>query len=506
MPAFTRVGVVGTGAMGAGIAQIAAQAGAAVVLFDAKPGAAEAARTRLGETWAKLAERGKLPPDTASAARERLVTADSLADLGACDLVVEAIVEDLDVKRRVFRDLEAVVGPDCVLATNTSSLSVTAIAAACEAPRRVAGYHFFNPVPLMRVVEVIAGARTEASVCDRLAAFAGEMGHRAVRCGDSPGFIVNHAGRGFGTEALQIVAGEGAADFADVDRALRDQVGFRLGPFELMDLTALDVSQPVMESMHRQFHGEPRFRPSWLLRQRLDAGLLGRKVGEGFYRHGPGGQEPVPEGATPSAEPCPVWIATAERAWRADLVAVVQAAGWSVAEGPEPPADALCLVAPLGYDATQTARLLGIAPNRVVAVDGLFGLAKRRVIMGTPATEAAALDAAHALLAADGTPVTRIGDCAGFIAQRTVATIVNIGCDMAQQRIASVEDIDDAVRLGLGYPQGPLALGDAVGPDRIVAILRAMNELSGDPRYRVSPWLRRRADLGLSLRTSEPGR
>jgi 3-hydroxybutyryl-CoA dehydrogenase len=275
------------------------------VLFDAKPGAAEAARVRLGETWAKLVERGKLPVQTASAARERLVTAGSLGDLAACELVMEAIVEDLDVKRRVFRELEGVVGPDCVLASNTSSLSVTAIASACEAPGRVAGYHFFNPVPLMRVVEVVAGARTEPRICDRLAAFAGEMGHRAVRCGDSPGFIVNHAGRGFGTEALQIVAAEGAAGFADVDRALRDQVGFRLGPFELMDLTGLDVSQPVMESMHRQFHGEPRFRPSWLLRQRLDAGLLGRKAGEGFYRHGPGGQEPVPSGAVPSAEPCP---------------------------------------------------------------------------------------------------------------------------------------------------------------------------------------------------------
>ncbi|KAA2237740.1 3-hydroxyacyl-CoA dehydrogenase [Salinarimonas soli] len=506
MPSFARVGIVGTGAMGAGIAQIAAQAGAAVLLFDAREGAADAAKARLVETWGKLAEKGKLTPEAARTAGERVATAASTADLRDCDLVVEAIVEDLDVKRRVFREIEAAVSPDCVLATNTSSLSVTTIAAACEKPARVAGYHFFNPVPLMRVVEVIAGARTDPAVCDRLAAFAAEMGHRAVRCGDSPGFIVNHAGRGFGTEALQIVAAEGAATFADVDRALRDQVGFRLGPFELMDLTGLDVSQPVMESMHRQFHGEPRFRPSWLLRQRLDAGLLGRKAGEGFYRHGGAGQEPVPEGPAPSAAPRPIWIATAERAWRADLVAIAGAAGWPVAEGPEPPPDAVCLVAPLGYDATQTARLLGIGPARVVAIDGLFGFAKRRVIMGTPATEPDALDAAHALLAADGTPVTRIRDCAGFIAQRAVATIVNIACDMAQAGIAAVEDIDDAVRLGLGYPQGPLALGDAVGPDRIAAILRALHELSGDPRYRLSPWLRRRADLGLSLRTPEPRR
>lgn len=505
MTAFEKVGIVGTGAMGAGIAQIAAQAGAPVLLYDAKPGAAAAARARLVETWGRLAERGKLTREAAQHAAERVTTAASLDELRGCDLVVEAIVEDLDVKRRIFGELEAVVGPACVLATNTSSLSVTAIAAACERPARVAGYHFFNPVPLMRVVEVIAGARTDPAVCDRLAAFATEMGHRAVRCGDSPGFIVNHAGRGFGTEALQIVAGEGAAEPVDVDRALRDQAGFRLGPFELMDLTALDVSQPVMESMYRQFHNEPRFRPSWLLRQRLDAGLVGRKAGEGFYRHGPNGQEPVAEQPVPATEPRPVWIATAERSWRSDLVAIVQAAGWPVAEGPTPPEDALCLVAALGYDATQTARLLQTDPTRLVAIDGLFGFGKRRVIMGTPATDPAILDAAHALLAADGTPVTRTRDCAGFIAQRTVATIVNIACDMAQQRIASPGDIDDAVRLGLGYPQGPLALGDAVGPDRVVAILRALHELSGDPRYRVSPWLRRRADLGLSLTAPEPG-
>jgi len=504
MPAFERVGVVGVGAMGAGIAQIAAQAGAQVTLFDVRAGAAEAAVGRLRGVWARLVEKGRMGAGAAEEAASRLIPAAALADLSACDLVVEAIVEDLDVKRRAFVDLEGVVAESCVLASNTSSLSVTAIAAACARPARVAGYHFFNPVPLMRVVEVVAGARTEESVCDRLAAFAGEMGHRAVRCGDSPGFIVNHAGRGFLTEALQIVAGEGAAAYADVDRALRDQVGFRLGPFELLDLTALDVSQPVLESMFRQFHGEPRFRPSWLLARRLDAGLVGRKAGEGFYRYGPDGQAAPPERPVPSAEARPVWLATAERDWREALAEIVRAAGWSVAEGPEPPSDALCLVAPLGYDASATARLLGLGPDRIVAIDGLFGFGKRRVIMGTPATMPEMLDAAHALLAQDGSPVTRIRDSAGFVAQRTVATIVNIACDMAQQRIATPEDIDDAVRLGLGYPQGPLALGDAVGPARILAILKALFELSGDPRYRASPWLRRRAELGLSLRRPEP--
>ncbi|QCI65487.1 3-hydroxyacyl-CoA dehydrogenase [Phreatobacter stygius] len=504
MPEFAKVGVVGVGAMGGGIVQMAAQAGAEVVLFDARPGGAKAAVEKLGATWDGLAAKGRMTAEAVAAAKARLTPAASIADLARCDLVIEAIVEDLEVKRKTFVELETVVRHDCVLATNTSSLSVTAIAAACARPERVAGYHFFNPVPLMKVVEVIDGARTAAGISGRLAAFAREYGHRPIACIDSPGFVVNHAGRGFGTEALQIVVGEGAAAYADVDRALRDQVGFRLGPFELLDLTGLDVSQPVGESMFRQFYGEARFRPSWLLKQRLDAGLLGRKAGHGFYAHGPEGQEKPPEQAIPRADPRPVWVVAVESAWRDEIVAIVQAAGWPVASGPQPPDDALIVVAPLGHDATAAAEGLQVPATRLVAIDALFGLAKRRVIMAAPGADTGFVEAAHALFAADGTPVTRIRDSAGFIAQRVVATIVNIASDMAQQRIASPADIDDAVRLGLGYPQGPLALGDAVGPERIAAILAALNGLSGDLRYRASPWLRRRAGLGLSLATPEP--
>jgi 3-hydroxybutyryl-CoA dehydrogenase len=504
MPQFVRVGVVGVGAMGSGIVQVAAQAGADVVLFDARPGAAEAAIGKLGTVWDGLAAKGRMTAEAVAAAKTKLRPAASFADLAACDLVVEAIVEDLEVKRRTFVDLEAVVAPDCVLATNTSSLSVTAIAAACAKPERLAGYHFFNPVPLMKVVEVVEGARTAPGIADRLAAFAREFGHRPIACIDSPGFVVNHAGRGFGTEALQIVVGEGAATYPDVDRALRDQVGFRLGPFELMDLTALDVSQPVGESLYRQFYNEPRFRPSWLLKQRLDAGLIGRKVGRGFYAHGPEGQEKPPEQPVPQAAPRPVWVAALEPAWRDEIVEIAKAAGWPVVGGPTPPPDALIVVAPLGHDATAAAEGLQVPVTQLVAIDALFGLARRRVIMAAPGADPAFVAAAHALFAADGTPVTRIRDSAGFIAQRVVATIVNIASDMAQQRIASPADIDDAVRLGLGYPQGPLALGDAVGGGRIAQILAALHGLSGDPRYRTSPWLRRRATLGLKLTTTEP--
>lgn len=273
---FPNIAIVGTGAMGRGIAQIAAQAGSQVFLLDANPGAADAARAALQEQWNKLVAKGRIEADQATALTARLHPVKTAADLAACDLVVEAIVERLDAKQALFVELEGVVRADAVLATNTSSLSVTAIGAALKRPERLAGFHFFNPVPLMKVVEVIAGLKTDPAICTALAAYAKEMGHTPVQAQDTPGFIVNHAGRGFGTEALRIV-GEGVADFATIDRILRDQVGFKLGPFELMDLTALDVSHPVMESIYRQYYDEPRFRPSVITAQRLAGAWWARR-------------------------------------------------------------------------------------------------------------------------------------------------------------------------------------------------------------------------------------
>ncbi|MFP2905453.1 3-hydroxyacyl-CoA dehydrogenase [Pyxidicoccus sp. 3LFB2] len=496
------LGIVGTGTMGRGIAQIAAQAGLTVRLLDARPHAAEEARTAVGATLDSLVAKGRLSAEEARAATARLQPLQAEAELAGCDVVVEAIVEDLRAKQELFVRLEPLVGPKCLLATNTSSLSVTAIAAACERPGRVGGFHFFNPVPLMKVVEVIEGARTEAWVGETLVALARQMGHRPVRAADTPGFIVNHAGRGFGTEALRILQ-DGIASFDEVDRILRESAGFRMGPFELLDLTGLDVSHPVMESVYEQFYQEPRFRPSYVLRQRLAAGLLGRKTGRGFYAYEGGKQQPVPAPPVPRGERRPVWVGAEEAGWTDALRTVVGAAGWALDSGGRPGAESLCVVAPLGRDATTTALALGLDPERTVAVDLLFGPERRRTVMTTPVTRPAFLDSAWALLAADGTPVSRIHDSPGFVAQRVLATIVNIACDIAQQRIASPEDIDAAVTLGLGYPKGPLAWGDALGPRRLVQVLEALQAATGDARYRTSPWLSRRARLGVSLLTPE---
>jgi 3-hydroxybutyryl-CoA dehydrogenase len=501
---LTVIGIVGAGAMGRGIAQIAAQAGLRVKLHDASAAALDAAHQYFTDTFARLVTKGKLAQADADTALAGIGFCSDLAALADCDLVIEAIVEKLEIKRELFKALEAVVGENCILASNTSSLSITAIAAACRRPERVAGYHFFNPVPLMKVVEVIDGLRSAHGTGDALVALARRMGHTPVRAVDMPGFIVNHAGRGMNTEGLRI-AGEGVADFADIDRIMREQAGFRLGPFELLDLTSLDVSQPVMESIYHQFYEEPRFTPSPIAAVRLAGGMFGRKSGEGFYRYVDGRQQMPTETPAPSSLPAQVWVSPARPEAREAVASLLAANGVTLDNGATPAADALIVVTPLGFDTTSAAVAEGLDATRTIAIDTLFPLAgaRRRTLMSTPATTAATRAAAHAAFAADGVPVTMIRDSAGFVAQRIVAMIVNIGCDIAQRRIATPADIDLAVTLGLGYPLGPLALGDQLGAATVLTLLRNLGSVMQEPRYRPSPWLSRRAQLGLSLTHDE---
>ncbi|HBO2112342.1 TPA: 3-hydroxyacyl-CoA dehydrogenase [Pseudomonas aeruginosa] len=419
MPDIRCIAVVGTGAMGTGIAQIAAQAGLTVWLFDSRAEAAAEARQRLRQTFESLCGKGKLSAADAEAAQNRLRVAERLEQLGDCELVVEAIVERLEAKQELLRRLEAIVAPETILASNTSSLSITAIAAACERPQRVAG--------------------------------------------------------------------------------------FRMGPFELLDLTGLDVSHPVMESIYQQYYQEPRYRPHPLTRQLLAAGRLGRKSGQGFYRYVDGqpqdkpGPQPVPQAA---ARP-PVWLGCENEDDRRTLAELLHRLGVEPETGERPSAAALCLLAAWGEDLSSAVQRFACPAERSVGIDLLCDLERRRCLMLSPLTIPAMRDAAHALLAGDGVGVTVLRDSPGFVVQRVLAMIVNLACDIAQQGIASVEDIDQAVHLGLGYPHGPLEWGDRLGPRRLLSILQRLQTLTGDPRYRPSPWLRRRAQLGISLRAGE---
>ncbi|HZV04660.1 MAG TPA: 3-hydroxyacyl-CoA dehydrogenase family protein [Gemmataceae bacterium] len=367
---------------------------------------------------------------------------------------------------------------------------------------RVAGFHFFNPVPLMKVVEVIAGVRTDQTTVEGLCDLASQMGHRPIRVADSPGFLVNHAGRALATEGLRIVQ-EGIATVADIDRVMCEAAGFPMGPFELFDLTGMDVSAAVLEQIYAQFHHDPRFRPSYLARRQVDAGLFGRKTERGWYRYEDGALCSLAEAPMPAAEPRPVWLGpvrTGDGEW---LRKIVEVAGWPVDCAAEPSPSSLCVIAPLGADATTSTVRLRVDPSRTIAIDALSGRGERRTIMPTPVTAPNFREAASALFSADGSRVTVIHDSPGFIAQRIIAMIVNTGCDIAQQKIAAPADIDAAVRLGLGYAKGPLELGDAWGARTILTILEEMYAFYGDPRYRPSPWLRRRALLNVSLQTGD---
>lgn len=501
---ITRIGIIGAGAMGRGIAQICAQAGLDVRLFDTQPEACEAARRNLLDIWRTLASKGRMSDADVDAALSRLHLCGSLDDTAQCDLVIEAIVERLDVKRDLVAKLEAIVSPEAIIASNSSSLSITAIGAGALRPQRIVGYHFFNPVPLMKVVEVIDGVSSDPAAGDALMELSRRLGHTPVRCKDMPGFVVNHAGRGMNIEGLK-VAQEGVASFADIDDIMREQAGFRMGPFELLDLTGLDVSHPVMESIYRQFYEEARFRPSPITALRAVGGVLGRKSGEGFYRYVEGRKDVRPSPPAPDARPASVWVSAAHERGQRMVTALLKSLGIEPERGAKPSEQALIVVTPIGLDATTCTVDEQLDARRVIAIDTLlpFDATKRRTLMTTPATSADMIEAAHGLFASDGKPVTVISDSAGFVAQRIVCAIVNIASDIAQQRIATPSDIDTAVKLGLGYPQGPLAMGDAIGAALLLEALRNMERLTGDPRYRPSPWLWRRAGLGLSLRAEE---
>jgi 3-hydroxybutyryl-CoA dehydrogenase len=330
------------------------------------------------------------------------------------------------------------------------------------------------------------------------------MTREPVRLRDAPGFLVNQVGRGYTLEASHLVY-EGIAEFSDVDRVMRDVGGFRMGPFELMDLTGLDVTQPASELIYNQFFQEPRYRPNLIMRSRYEAGVLGRKTKRGFYGYDsemkPQGS---PEPGAPPAHAGSVWVSPAEAQGHGALTELLRKLGARVESGPAPGPTALILVTPIGEDATSCAVEQKLDPKRTVAVDTLFPMVKRRTIMGTPLTASAYRDGAQGLLGADGVPVTVCRDSPGFIAQRIISMIVNIGCSIAQSRTAQPADIDRAVTLGLNYPSGPFGFGDVLGADRVHKVLSAMYRIYGDPRYRPNIWLTRRARLGVSLLTPEP--
>jgi 3-hydroxybutyryl-CoA dehydrogenase len=494
------VAVFGAGTMGRGIAQVCAQAGMTALLFDARDGAAQEAMDAIAKALDGQVAKGRVTPEAKQDVMARLRPISSFDEAARAGIVIEAIAENLDAKRVLFRELEKRVAPDAVLATNTSSLSVTEVAAACERPERVAGLHFFNPPPLMKLVEVIGGLRTESALIGALTGFVKRINKHPVVATDTPGFVVNHAGRAYGPEALRIVS-QGIANPSEVDLLMKEAAGFRMGPFELLDLIGADVTHAVMVSIYDQYFYEPMYQPSALMAARVAGGLLGRKTKQGFYNYdGP----PIVASPTVSVigqpKPSSAWVADEDGG--KELALLLENAGVKPQLGGSPAAGALCFVTPLGEDASSVSVRLKLDPARTVAVDMLGRFNGRRTLMKTPLTTPETLGAAAAALSSDAA-VTAINDSAGFVVQRLLAMIVNVGTRIAELRIAAPNDIDTAVELGLNYPKGPLALGDRLGADKVLAALDGMHAITLDPKYRATAWLRRRAKLGVSLLTPD---
>jgi 3-hydroxybutyryl-CoA dehydrogenase len=493
--------VIGAGTMGRGIAQNCAQAGLTTLMFDSRDGAVQEAIAAIDKALGGLVSKGRMTAEVKQGVLDHLKPIGSLDEAASAGVVIEAIVENLDAKRELFRELEKRLAPDAVIATNTSSLSVTEIAAGCSKPGQVAGLHFFNPPPLMKLVEVIGGLRTDPAVVEGLTGFGKRINKHPVVATDTPGFLVNHAGRAYGPEALRIVA-QGIASPREVDLLMKEAAGFRMGPFELLDLVGGDVAHAVMVSIYDQYFGEPMYQPSAQMAVRVAGGLLGRKTKQGFYDYsGPPGAG-APTVAVPTAPvPASAWIADEDGG--SELAEWLKAAGVTCKRGGAPDESALCFVTPLGEDASGAAVRLKLDPSRTVAVDMLGRFQGRRTLMKTPLTTPETLGAAVAALSAGNAPVTVINDSPGFVIQRLLCMIVNIGSRIAELRIAAPADIDTAVELGLNYPKGPLALGDSLGVGRVLAVLDGMHAITLDPKYRASTWLRRRARLGVSLRTPD---
>ena len=493
--------VFGAGTMGRGIAQLCAQAGLTTLLFDSRAGAVEEAIAAIDKGLDGLVSKGRMTADTKRDVLSRLKSVGTIDEVNGAGIVVEAIVEKLEAKRELFRALEARVAPDAVIATNTSSLSVTEIAAGCSRPERVAGLHFFNPPPLMKLVEVIGGLRTDRSVVEALIGFSRRIGKHPVVASDSPGFVVNHAGRAYGPEALRIVA-QGIASPREVDALMKEAAGFRMGPFELLDLIGGDVTHAVMVSIFEQYFGEPMYQPSAQMAVRVAGGLLGRKSKQGFYNYDGAPEETVPTVRVPK-QPLPVSAWIADEDGGRELGEWLKSAGVKVQFGGKPAPSMPCFVTPLGEDASNAAVRLGLDPARTAAVDMFGRFPGRRTLMKTPVTRPEILGMAVAALSAGNVPVTVINDSPGFVVQRLLAMIVNVGTRIAELRIAAPGDIDIAVELGLNYPKGPLALGDALGAARVLAVLDGMHAITLDPKYRATTWLRRRARLNVSLHTPD---
>jgi 3-hydroxybutyryl-CoA dehydrogenase len=505
------IGVAGAGTMGAGIAQLGCLSGSRTLLYDPIPEALERGLAQISAHLERGVERGRWSREDADRASAALERAPALEDLKPCELVIEAAPERLELKRQLFAKLaDGVVSEDCVLATNTSSLLVTAIANAVKRPQRVVGMHFFNPAPVMRLLEVVAGTESSEDAL-AVARAAGEaMGKHVIDAIDGPGFLVNRSNRPFGLEALRLLQ-ERLAPLQDIDRICRQGGGFRMGPFELMDLVGVDTGLDVSRSFYEQSFGEPRWRPSPITARTVAAGRHGRKSGRGYYEYGDG------RGSHRPADPDPpspgggdgVVVIAGDVPLALALEEAAIAAGWEVLSPYEAPAaDAPFLILDLLGGHEPEAPLQGgpqaiwCGPGSLGVLDPAGGavgfhalppLHESALIELTrgPDTPQSAADAAERFFGTLGKHTIWVDDAPGLVLGRIVCQVINECAFALGEGVGSAEDIDAGMIHGLSYPRGPLSWADEVGLDHVLAVLDGLADEYREERYRAAPALRR---------------
>ena len=487
------LGVVGAGTMGSGIAQLGAAAGIETRLHDPDQAALEKGMAALGKGLAKLAEKGRLDGDPDEAAG-RVTQAASLNDLAGCELVIEAAPERPDLKRELFSELSRICGEEAVLATNTSSIPVTSLAGAAVRPENVVGMHFFNPPPLMALLEVIPADQTGERALEMAIATGEAMGRRVIVAADGPGFLVNRCGRPFGAEALRIVQ-EGIATPEQVDRICRVGGGFRMGPFELMDLVGIDVGFEVAKSFNELSFGEHRWKPSPLQAQMVAAGRLGRKTGRGWYDYDGEGhyRRDDPEPIEPKGEAPPVRFRGAPD----ELRDRAQELGLKM-DGDVGPDLVSCRTASL-------AEQWGMTDAVGMMVGPPMDTARLAELTRTPATSEESAQAAEAFFTALGLHVEWVGDSPGLVLRRIVCQLVNEAAFAVGEGVGSPEDVDAGLTLGLNHPRGPFAWAEVLSPEKVLETIDALWEERREERYRAAPLLRRASSLGISLAAAAEG-
>jgi 3-hydroxybutyryl-CoA dehydrogenase len=546
------IGVLGAGTMGSGIAQLAARSGARTLLHDPIADALARGIERARDGLGKEAAKGSLSEPQAQEASESLQAVDSLQALEPCELVIEAAPERLDLKHDLYRKLSEIVSAECVLATNTSSLLVTAIAAAASHPERVVGMHFFNPAPIMRLLEVVAGEQSSKRAL-ALARETGEaMGKTVITASDGPGFLVNRCNRPFGLEALRLLQ-ERLADVETIDRICRMEGGFRMGPFELMDLVGVDIGLEISRSFFEQSFNEPRWRPSPITARYVAAGLYGRKTGRGYYDYGGGDDspdaakaraagshrpaDPDPLAAAPPGHGEGVVVIVGAGVLANELRAAAADAGYEV-RSPHDPTGGVLPALIVDCDRTPSegdrvgegrypdrraqpvpqggAHVVLVAAGSLGALDPggsavgfhvLGPLKDAQLVELTRGEGSSPVAAARAerFFAALGKHVAWVEDAPGLVLGRIVCQVINECAFALGEGVGGAPDIDTGMMLGLNYPHGPLQWADAIGLEHVLTVLESLCGEYREERYRPAPALQRLVRAGRLGRSTGAG-